>query len=116
MKSQEELAVEKEEAKLEKSIEEDPKITSKKDLEVINLSHDPGIDKPVSISMSLSAMERTCLIDLLREYQDVLAWKYDKMPRIDPGLVAHSLNVEPGTRPVVQPVRTFHTEIETQIT
>uniref|UniRef100_A0A2N9GDJ2 Integrase catalytic domain-containing protein n=1 Tax=Fagus sylvatica TaxID=28930 RepID=A0A2N9GDJ2_FAGSY len=95
--------LEKEEAKLEKSIEEDPKITSKKDLEVINLSHDPGIDKPVSISMSLSAMERTCLIDLLREYQDVLAWKYDKMPRIDPGLVAHSLNVEPGTRPVVQP-------------
>ena len=38
------------------------------------------------------------------------------MPRIDPGLVAHSLNVELGTRPVVQPMRTFHTEIEAQIT
>uniref|UniRef100_A0A2N9F6T5 Uncharacterized protein n=1 Tax=Fagus sylvatica TaxID=28930 RepID=A0A2N9F6T5_FAGSY len=32
------------------------------------------------------------------------------------GLVAHSLNVEPGTRPVVQPMRTFHTEVEAQIT
>jgi ribonuclease HI len=110
------LADEKEEAKLEKSAAENSKITPKEDLEVINLSHDPGIDKPVSISTSLSAVERVCLINLLKEYQDVFAWKYDEMPGIDPGLVAHSLNVEPGTKPVVQPARTFHTEVEAQIT
>uniref|UniRef100_A0A2N9ENM5 Reverse transcriptase n=1 Tax=Fagus sylvatica TaxID=28930 RepID=A0A2N9ENM5_FAGSY len=57
-----------------------------------------------------------CFINLLKEYQDVFAWKYDEMPGIDPGLVAHSLNVEPGTKPVVQPARTFHTEVEAQIT
>jgi ribonuclease HI len=110
------LADEKEEAKLEKSAAENSKITPKEDLEVINLSHDPGIDKPISISTSLSAVERACLINLLKEYQDVFAWKYDEMPGIDPGLVAHSLNVEPGTKPVVQPARTFHTEVEAQIT
>ena len=66
--------------------------------------------------MSLSVEERKCLIDLLHEYIDVFAWDYDKMPGIDPGLVAHSLNVEPGIRPVVQPMRTFHTEVEAQIT
>uniref|UniRef100_A0A2N9ENN0 Integrase catalytic domain-containing protein n=1 Tax=Fagus sylvatica TaxID=28930 RepID=A0A2N9ENN0_FAGSY len=99
----------KEEAKLEKSAAENSKITPKEDLEVINLSHDPGIDKPVSISTSLSAVERACLINLLKEYQDVFAWRYDEMPGIDPGLVAHSLNV-------VQPARTFHTEVEAQIT
>uniref|UniRef100_A0A2N9H5W3 RNA-directed DNA polymerase n=1 Tax=Fagus sylvatica TaxID=28930 RepID=A0A2N9H5W3_FAGSY len=44
------------------------------------------------------------------------AWQYDEMPGIDPKLVAHSLNVEPGTRPVVQPMRTFHPEVEAQIT
>uniref|UniRef100_A0A2N9F9Z4 RNA-directed DNA polymerase n=1 Tax=Fagus sylvatica TaxID=28930 RepID=A0A2N9F9Z4_FAGSY len=60
--------------------------------------------------------ERACFINLLKEYQDVFAWKYDEMPGIDPGLVAHSLNVEPGTKPVVQPARTFHTEVEAQIT
>jgi hypothetical protein len=38
------------------------------------------------------------------------------MPGIDLGLVAHSLNVEPGTRPMVQPIRTFHMEVEAQIT
>ena len=108
--------MEKEEVKLEKSAEVDSKIIPKEDLEVINLSHDPGIDKPVSISTSLSAVERACLISLLKEYQDVFACKYDEMPGIDPGLVAHSLNVEPGTKPVVQPARIFHTEVEAQIT
>uniref|UniRef100_A0A2N9EZT3 Reverse transcriptase/retrotransposon-derived protein RNase H-like domain-containing protein n=1 Tax=Fagus sylvatica TaxID=28930 RepID=A0A2N9EZT3_FAGSY len=49
-----------------------------------------------------------------KEY--VFAWDYDEMLGIDPGLVAHSLNVELGTRPVVQPMKTFHTEVEVQIT
>ena len=34
---------------------------------------------------------------------------------LDPGLVVHSLNVDPGMRPVVQPARVFHTEVEAQI-
>ena len=76
-------------------------MSAKEELEVINLSNDPDVSKPVSISMSLFAEERKCLIDLLHEYKDVFAWDYDEMPGIDPGLVAHSLNVEPSTRPVV---------------
>jgi hypothetical protein len=102
--------------KEEKSTTTEPKMTTKEELEVINLSDDPDVSKPVSISMSLFAKERKCLIDLLHEYKDVFAWDYDEMPGIDSGLVAHSLNVEPGTRPVVQPMRTFHTEVEAQIT
>uniref|UniRef100_A0A2N9HA43 Integrase catalytic domain-containing protein n=1 Tax=Fagus sylvatica TaxID=28930 RepID=A0A2N9HA43_FAGSY len=93
----------------------DPKISAKEELEVINLSSDPNVHRPVSISASLSAEERMHLVELLKEYQDVFAWQYDEMPGIDPKLVAHSLNVEPGTRPVVQPMRTFHPEVEAQI-
>uniref|UniRef100_A0A2N9HVE6 RNA-directed DNA polymerase n=1 Tax=Fagus sylvatica TaxID=28930 RepID=A0A2N9HVE6_FAGSY len=77
----------------EKSTTAEPSITSKEELKKGN-----------------------ALIDLLHEYKDVFAWDYHEMPGIDPGLVAHSLNVEPGTRPVVQPMRTFHTEVEAQIT
>ena len=98
--------------KEKKSTTAEPNMTSKEELEVINLSDDPNISKPISFSKSLSAKERKCLIDLLHEYKDVFAWNYDEMPGIDSGLVAHSLNVEPGTRPVVQPMRTFHTEVE----
>uniref|UniRef100_A0A2N9G273 Integrase catalytic domain-containing protein n=1 Tax=Fagus sylvatica TaxID=28930 RepID=A0A2N9G273_FAGSY len=102
--------------KEKKSTTAEPNVTAKEELEVINLSADPNVSKPISISMSLSIEERKCLIDLLHEYKDVFTWDYDETPRIDPGLVAHSLNVEPGTRPVVQPRRTFHTEVEAQIT
>jgi hypothetical protein len=94
----------------------DPTISAKEELEVINLSSDPNVHRPVSISASLSVEERMHLVELLKEYQDVFAWQYDEMPGIDPKLVAHSLNVEPGTRPVVQPMRTFHPEVEAQIT
>ena len=90
----------------------DPKISTKEKLEVINLSYGPNVHRPVSISASLSVEERMHLVEFLKEYQDVFAWQYDEMPGIDPKLVAHSLNVEPGTRPVVQSMRTFHSEVE----
>ena len=52
---------------------------------------------------------------LLQKYRDVFAWTYDEMPGLDPGLVVHSLNVNLGVRPVVQPARVFHTKVEAQI-
>jgi hypothetical protein len=79
------------------------------------LSDNPETQRPISISASLSTKERTSLVKLLKEYQDVFAWQYNEMPGLDPGLVAHALNVEPGTRPVVQPMQTFHPEVEAQI-
>jgi hypothetical protein len=80
------------------------------------LSDNPKTQRPISISASLSTGKKTSLVKLLKEYQDVFAWQYDQMTGLDPGLVAHALNVEPGTRPVVQPKRTFHLEVEAQIT
>ena len=38
------------------------------------------------------------------------------MPSLDPRLVVHSLNVNPGVKPIVQPTRVFHTNVEAQIT
>jgi hypothetical protein len=93
-----------------------PKISTKEELEVINLSSDPNVHKPFSISASLSIEERVHLVELLKEYQDVFAWQYDEMPRINLELVVYSLNVELDTRPVVQPMRTFYLEVEAQIT
>ena len=37
------------------------------------------------------------------------------MPGFNLGLVAHTLNVDPEAKPVAQPARIFHTEIEGQI-
>ena len=46
----------------------------------------------------------------------MFTWTYDEMTGLDPGLVVHSLNVDPGVKLVVQPARAFHTNIEAQIT
>ena len=53
---------------------------------------------------------------LLKKYVDVFAWTYDEMPGLDPRLVVHSLNVNLRVKPVVQPARVFHTDVEAQIT
>ena len=53
---------------------------------------------------------------MLKKYMDVFAWTYDEMPGLDPGLVVHSFNVDPGVKPIIQLARVFHTEVEAQIT
>ena len=55
-------------------------------------------------------------MELLKKYVDVFVWTYDEILGLDPGLVVHSLNVDPGIKPIVQPVRVFHPEIKAQIT
>ena len=75
-----------------------------------------GSPKPVFISSQLTAQEKEQLVALLKRYMDVFAWTYNKMPGLDLGLVVHSLNVDPGVKPVFQPAKVFHTEVEAQIT
>ena len=75
-----------------------------------------GSQKPIFISSQLTVQEKEQLVTLLKEYMDVFTWTYDEMPGLDPGLVVHALNMDPGVKPVIQPARVFHTDVETQIT
>ena len=34
------------------------------------------------------------------------------MPGLDPNLIAHAVNMEPGAKPIVQPIRTFYLDVE----
>ena len=52
---------------------------------------------------------------LLKEFKDVFAWDYSEMSGLDPGLVAHTLNVDPKAKLVAQPARIFHTKIAGKI-
>ena len=53
---------------------------------------------------------------LLKKNIDVFAWTYDEMLGLNPRLVVHSLNVDPGVKSVIQPAGVFHTDVEAQIT
>jgi hypothetical protein len=46
----------------------DPKISTKEELEVIDLSSDANVHRSVSIGASLSVEERMHLVELLKEY------------------------------------------------
>ena len=84
-------------------------------LEEINFGVELGSQQPVLISNQLPAQEKEQLVALLKKYVDVFTCIYDEMLGLDPRLVVHSLNVDPGVKPVVQPVKVFHTDIEAQI-
>ena len=95
--------------------EEPPEVTNfspNVELETINLSDDPNVQRPTSVNATLLPLEKAQLISLLKEYIDVFTWEYHEMPSLDPNLVAHALNVEPGAKPVVQPMWTFHLDVK----
>ena len=104
----------------QEEILEDPdkeaQIQPEEELEEVNLGASLGSPKPVFISSQLTAQEKEQLIALFRRYMDVFAWTYDEMFGLDLGLVVHSLNVDPGVKPVIELARVFHTDIEAQIT
>lgn len=69
-------------------------------LEEVNLSDDPSLRKMVSISIYLIVEENKKLVNLL--VKDFFAWSYDEMFSLNPSLMCHSLNIQPGTKLVVQ--------------
>ena len=95
--------------------EKDVQVVAEEKLEKINLGSDSQEPRPILISSRLLEKEKSELILLLKEYKDVFAWNYSEMTRLDLGLVMHTLNMDLETRPVAQPARIFHTEIEGQI-
>ena len=47
-----------------------------------------------------SPMVRQDLASFLRMNQDVFAWSHEDIPRIDPSIIVHRLNVNPDSSPV----------------
>lgn len=46
----------------------------------------------------MSEDENTELILLLKEFRDIFALDYSEMPKLDPGLMVHALNVDPKAK------------------
>ena len=73
----------------------------------INLG-DEANPKPIFISESLSPSEKEDLIHFIREYIDIFAWNYEKMPGLDPQITMHHLNINSDAKSVKQQQRWFH--------
>ena len=78
-------------------------------LETINLGND---ENPclIKIGSTLNEKERKYLQELLREFQEVSAWSYEDMPRINPEIAQHHIDTHDHTVLVKQKLRRMRTE------
>ena len=54
--------------------------------------------------------ERKDLQELLTEFQEVFAWSYEDMPRIDPEIAQHLINTHDHMVPIKKKLRRMRTE------
>lgn len=84
------------------------------DTEEVDISNN-GEPQMVRIGLSLSVVERTQLIETLKEYRDVFAWSYKDMPGIDPEIAEHTIPLVLGAKPVKQKLRRMKPDIALKI-
>ena len=78
-------------------------------LETINLGNDenPHI---IKIGSTLNGKERKDIQELLVEFQEVFAWSYEDIPKIDPKIAQHHIDTHDHMEPVKQKLRRMRTE------
>ena len=79
------------------------------DLEEISLDKSRP-ERTTRMGMLASPLIRQDLVAFLRINQDVFAWSHEDMPRIDPSVIVHKLNVNPASSPIRQKKRVFAQE------
>ena len=84
------------------------------ELESIKLD-DQQPERAIQFGSQLPRCLQDELIGFLREHKDIFARSHKDMPRIDPSVIAHRLNVDPAHKPVVQKLCKFNLECYTTI-
>lgn len=64
------------------------------DLLEFNLDNS-AFEQAIRVGNTLVTDHQEWLLDLWTEYRDVFTWTHDDMPRIDPEIMVHMLNVRP---------------------
>ena len=77
--------------------------------ETINLGNDVN-PHLIKIGSTLNEKERKDLHELFMEFQEVFAWSYEDMPRIDPKIAQHHIDTHDHMVPVKQKLRRMRTK------
>ena len=62
--------------------------------------NDSKLDRTTKIGTLANPTVRQALTTFLINNQDVFAWSHEDMPRIDPSIMVHRLNVSPSFPPI----------------
>ena len=71
--------------------------------------------KEVKVGVGMTTPVHDELVVLLTDYQDVFAWSYQGLPRLNPDIVQHRLPLNPGCSPVKQKLRRMKPEMSLKI-
>ena len=71
---------------------------------------DSNHKRTTKIGTPASPTVRQELITFLRSNRDIFAWTHEDMPKIDPSVIIHRLNVSPSFPPIRQKKRVFAPE------
>src|SRR5262249_16035347 len=88
------------------SVEDPPTLELKplpKNLEYAFLEKDSKL--PVIISADLTTDQKERLLDVLRNHKEAIAWKITDIKGINPSFCTHTILMEEGHHPVIQPQR-----------
>ena len=97
------------------SIEERRVVTEPTEvLEGIPLEED-NPEKFTRIATSMEEKMKQDFVQFLRKSIDVFVWSHEDMPRIDPSVITHWLNVYPSSKPIRQKKRVFAYEQDNAI-
>ena len=78
-------------------------------LESINLGNNENL-RLIKIGSILNEKEKKDLQELFTEFQEVFAWSYEDMPRIDPEIAQHHIDTHDHMVPIKQKLRRMRTE------
>ena len=67
-------------------------------------------EKFTRIGISMEEKTKQDLVQFLKKSKDVFAWSHEDMPRIDPNVITHRLNVFLSYKPVHQKKKVFPLE------
>ena len=79
------------------------------ELEEVNLDNSRP-ERTTRIGTLASWPIRQALTTFLKDNQDVFTWSHENMPRIDPSIIVHKLNISPSFPPIRQEKRVFAQE------
>ena len=68
--------------------------TTIEELEEVSLDEDDP-DKKVLIGTLLTKKDKDEMMTFLRKNKDIFAWSHRDIPRVDPEMAMHSLNIDP---------------------
>ena len=68
----------------------------------VNISTNPEVVEDITVGASFSPEEVSSYKALFQEFHDSFTWSYTKIPRLDPSIIEHHIDIRTDVSPILQ--------------